>query len=87
MKVPALENKQDRVGGKLRASSVPSGRVKTLDDFLDLQHLDVLLSSIGLTHGCRVFSLLCEVFDSGEGNDGSATLCSLCFDRYHKTQA
>jgi hypothetical protein len=35
---------------------LPSGRVKALDEFLDLPHLNILLSSIdGLGHGWTRF--------------------------------
>lgn len=59
MEVPALENTflSDWRFALRNNCTVPSGRVKRLDEFLDLPHLDILLRNVG-THLGRPRKLL-----------------------------
>lgn len=51
IEVPALKNRTHQpCDPKIVGSSTPSGGVKTLYQFFDFPHLDILLCSVWLTH-------------------------------------
>ena len=65
MEVPALQGKRRSMSAETiseKKSVVPSGRIKTLDELLDLPHLNILLRNV-LTHRGRRRMRFLEVLE------------------------